>query len=84
MKAAGFDPRRERLKALMREVLGPPDPPTPIEIKTSLHRETPGEWAQRMIEQSRLYRIITIDSCSGVDWEAWEKTRQHCLETERE
>jgi hypothetical protein len=84
MKAAGFDPERERFAKFLRKLLDTPEPGAPaVELKTT-RREIPGEWAQRMIEQARKVDVITLDSCAEIDWDAYERTRQHCKETERE
>lgn len=45
--------------------------------------ETPDEWALRMIEQAKR-RVLRIAPPFEIDWDAHERTRQHCLDTERE
>lgn len=52
-----------------------------VEIKTRSN-ETPNEWALRMIQQAGRYLRPT--PAFEIDWDAHERTRQHCLDTERE
>ena len=76
MKAAGFVPPRE-VVLTTRTGFGE------FTFKTT-REETMAEWVQRMIEQGRSVDVLTLDSCSEIDWDAYERTRQHCKETERE